>query len=140
LLCQIDAPQVSSIPEATGSFPYAVSSSDSGSMTSTSATAAYALAAEICIMIRDLMGVSQIWSSAIGAWIQSTLPQLRICMDQAQTIGLDIHDKCLHEINAALCIMGGHRELLRPGVPIEVCSATQRKKIRRATLLDYDPG
>lgn len=68
------------------------------------------------------------------------LPQFQIISIFAMRVSSDLHlsNSNLHAISAALCVLGGHREMLRPGVPVEICSAQQRKKVRRAKLLSYD--
>ena len=135
LLSSIDACADSSTAaraETAGTFP--CRASVKAGAASTSAAAAQSLASELCMLLRYLTRESPEWAAATAGWCRRVLPGLSACLGSARVE----HDGVFADVSVALCLLGGHRETLRVGVPVEVYAAAQRKKTRRGILLAHD--
>jgi hypothetical protein len=139
LLSSIDAvaalDSAATLAEAAGTF--SCRASVQAGAASTSAAAAQSLASELCMLLRFLSQESPEWAAAIASWCRRVVPGLSACLGHA-SVPHGNQDELFAEVSVALCLLGGHRETLRVGVPVDVYAAAQRKKTRCGILLAYD--
>jgi N-acetylneuraminic acid mutarotase len=100
-----------------------------------SAQVSFGLASDLIALVRILFPTRSEWTETLKS---AVLAALRPIPELIKT-GVKTESEGLRHAMAALCIIGGLREVIRVGGKVQVFSANNRKKRKLATLLAYDP-